>query len=106
MAWRWESVARASTSGSSKAQAISAPVFNRCIRATPPRSSRTPRMSIIWPPAMPLAPDACARPQPHHQLGANRPVRVGVGMGEDLEGGGLQGVPGQDGGRLVIGLVR
>ena len=32
-------------------------------------------------------------------------VGVGVGMSQDLEGGRLQGVAGQDGGGLVIGLV-
>ena len=43
--------------------------------------------------------------QPSDQLGAHGPIRVGVGMGEDFKGGGLQGVAGQDGGGLVVGLV-
>jgi hypothetical protein len=32
--------------------------------------------------------------QLHDQLGANRPVGMGIGVGDDLEGGGLQGVAG------------
>ena len=55
------SLARARTSGISKAKAISAPVFMRCMRATVPRSSWAPTRSIIWPPHMPLAPEAAAR---------------------------------------------
>ena len=39
----------ANFNGISNAQAIRAPVFIRCMRATAPRSSVTPRRSIIWP---------------------------------------------------------
>ena len=43
--------------------------------------------------------------QRQHQLAAGLRVGMGVGLGQDLEGAGLQGVAGQDGGGFVEGAV-
>ncbi len=84
---------------------ISRPVFSACNRVTSAASRSRPSasMSIICPPTMPRAP--AAAPSAEHQLAACQRVGMGVGLGQHLEGAGLQGVAGQDGGRLVEGAM-
>ena len=48
---------------------------------------------------------AAGQRQPGRQFAAHGGIVVGVLMQQDVEGGGLEGVAGEDGGGLVIGLV-
>ena len=52
-----------------------------------------------------MPPSPAARASAEHQLAAHGAVGVGGGIGQHLEGERLQGVAGEDGGRLVEGAV-